>query len=148
MTPAVLAAAPVSLEALIAKWREEARAEAKFGGHEAANALRACAYDLATLRATPAQPGDSEPDSSCTEADGCPTELAVLQRHWRARQGAIIAAYMRGANWALENGAICAPYLSKAASDYADKHHSEPKGHEPPPDDIGPYPAAPSEVSP
>lgn len=45
----------------------------------------------------------------------------LFANHASADEAAIIAAYKRGAQWALENGAICAPYLGKAARDYADK---------------------------
>tara|TARA_R110000851_G_scaffold97963_2_gene212187 strand:+ start:67850 stop:68494 length:645 start_codon:yes stop_codon:yes gene_type:complete len=33
-----------------------------------------------------AVPSEFEPDSLCIEADGCPTELAVLKRYWRSTQ--------------------------------------------------------------
>jgi|SRR6185369_3917891 len=32
----------------------------------------------------PVVPAETEPQS-CTESDGCPTELAVLQRFWRSK---------------------------------------------------------------
>ena len=52
-----------------------------------------CKPDIFALTYEPedaalAQQRESEPDRVCKEPDGCPTELAVLQRFWRAAQSA------------------------------------------------------------
>lgn len=56
--------------------------------HRFHGALREARAELDALQADAREKGEAEPESRCREDDGCPTELAVLQRYWRATQPA------------------------------------------------------------